>query len=93
MPDIRKVGIISGLMSECVNMGSMKRGMQKKQDQTSPSYEDNPWALTPKLVFITGRITSDNLDSLVEITQKKQQENRILFPGVSLVHLQESPSW
>ena len=31
MPDIRKLGIISGMMSEAVSMGSIKRGMIKKE--------------------------------------------------------------
>jgi hypothetical protein len=57
MPDIRKLGILSGMMSECVNMGSLKRGMAKKQEQSSPCYEDNVWVTNPKIAFMTGRLT------------------------------------
>ena len=71
VPDLRRVGLISGMMSECVSKGSVKRGLEKKEDSTVPAYEENIWAITPKLVFMTGRITQDNLESLVEMAERK----------------------
>ena len=86
MPDIKKLGIISGMMSECVNMGSLKRGMAKKEGQSQPCYEENPWVVAPKIAFMTGRLTTDNLDSLIEMVDKKVKENTIMFPGLSVVY-------
>jgi hypothetical protein len=57
MPDSKKLGIISGMMSECVHMGSIKRGLPKKEGQVAACFEDNPQAISPKLVFMTGRLT------------------------------------
>jgi hypothetical protein len=93
MPDIRKLGIISGMVSECVSMGSIKRGLPKKEGQMSPAYEENVWAILPKLVFMTGRITYDNLETLTQMAENKTAAGRnVMFPGVSLVHLNEAES-
>ena len=74
------------MMSECVSNGSLKRGMAKKEGQSSPCYEENPWAAAPKIAFMTGRLTTDNLDSLIEMADKKVNENTIMFPGLSVVY-------
>lgn len=92
MPDIRKLGILSGMMSECVNMGSVKRGMAKKEGQSQPCYEENQWVIAPKIAFMTGRLTTDNLDSLIEMADKKVKDNTIMFPGLSVVHTSEVSS-
>lgn len=41
---------------------------------------------------MTGRLTTDNLDSLIEMAEKKVKENTIMFPGLSVVYTSENAS-
>ena len=33
MPDLKKIGLLNGYMSECVNQMQIKKGVQKKEGQ------------------------------------------------------------
>ena len=87
--NLKRLGAISGYIEECVNQGSLRRGCPKEESSV-PKHEDNHWALDAENVFIAGRMTKDNVESLIEAVEAKSESNidkRISFPGVSIVHL------
>lgn len=73
-------------MAECVRIGSQQRGMLK-EESALPRFETNEWALTPDNVFISSRMNKDNLEALVEMSERTDKnQNKICLPGVSIVH-------
>ena len=58
-----RLGSISGYLEECVNLGSIRRGFLKEESPV-PKHEDNVWAMDVENVFISGRMTKDNIESL-----------------------------
>lgn len=93
--DLTKLGCISGLLLEAVHQGSLRRGIKKREEQFEPEYENNYWATSPKVVYISGRITQDNIDVLEEMSDRGNTkiDRRILFPGVTLAYLRESDAF
>ena len=86
--NLKRLGSISGYLEEAVNQGSKRRGFLK-EESTIPKHEENSWALDAENVFISGRMTKDNVDTLEELTEAKPHQKvdkRISFPGVSIVH-------
>jgi hypothetical protein len=68
----------------------MRKGLPVNEDGNEITHEENDWAITPTTVYIPGRISDDNLHSLVELSEKKSKvdsEKSILFPGITLVYL------
>ena len=92
--DLIKLGCIDGLVEEAVSLGSTMRGLQRKEDNNEPEFEHNPWAITQREVFMSGRVNQDNLDVLQEMADKGKEkiDRRVLFPGVTVVHLNEDDS-
>lgn len=85
--DLKKLGCFSGFMAECVKIGSSQRGMLKEESAV-PRFETNEWALTPDNVYISSRMNKDNLEALVEMSERQERnKNKICLPGVSVVHL------
>ena len=73
-------------MAECVRIGSQQRGMLK-EESALPRFETNEWALTPDNVFISSRMNKDNLEALVDMSERTDKnQNKICLPGVSIVH-------
>jgi len=88
-PNLKRLGSISGYMEECVNLGSQRRGFLKEESSV-PKHEENIWAMDVDNVFISGRMTKDNIDSLSDVVDSKPDssiDRRISFPGVSIVHV------
>ena len=78
-------------MAEAVHQGSLRRGLKKRESHLEPEYETNYWCTSPKEVFISGRISKDNLDALEEMADygNSKIDRRILFPGVTLAYRKE----
>ena len=68
--NLKKLGSISGYLEECVSQGSKRRGYLK-DESSIPKHEDNQWALDAENVFISGRMTKDNVDTLIEVAEAK----------------------
>jgi len=66
--DHKKVGCINGIMTECVAQGSTSRGLEKSADLDMPKFERNPKALSARYVYMSGRLTPGNLESLLEMS-------------------------
>lgn len=45
--DLVKLGCICGILDEAVNLGSIRRGAKKREDQLDPEYEPNYWSTSP----------------------------------------------
>ena len=59
-----------------------------KEESAVPRFEPNEWALTPDNVYVSSRMNKDNLEALVEMSERPDKnQNKICLPGVSVVHL------
>jgi hypothetical protein len=90
-PNLRKVGCLGGMITECVNQGSSRRGLPL--DSQQGTHEENDWAISPSEVFMAGRLSQENLDSLVELCGNSRTDRCIVFPGVSIVYLNEDDAF
>lgn len=90
-PNLRKIGCLGGMITECINQGSSRRGL--KRNSTQGTHEENDWALSPEEVYMTGMLSRENLDSLVEMSGQKGDGKCVLFPGVSIVYLSEEDAY
>ena len=92
--DHKKVGCINGIMTECVAQGSTSRGLEKSADLDMPKFERNPKALSARYVYMSGRLTPGNLESLLEMSSGGGyvKERKLTFPGLSLVYQNEKKS-
>lgn len=54
--DLVKLGCISGILVEAVSIGSTRRGLLKSES-TEPEHEVNYWAMNPRRVYISGRLS------------------------------------
>lgn len=79
------------MVTECINQGSSRRGLPKDSEQGT--HEENDWAISPEEVYMTGRISQENLDSLVELSNSGKNDKCIVFPGVSIVYLCEDDAF
>ena len=93
--DLSKLGCISGLMEEAVNQGSLRRGCKIRDEFGDKEYEPNYWSCSPQVVFVSGRISKENLDALEEMADfgNNQVDRRILLPGVTLAYLKEADAF
>jgi len=41
MPELRNLGCLSGIMSECISLGTYRKGMAIKEGQSQPQFEEN----------------------------------------------------
>lgn len=74
-------------MAECVNQGSLRRGLPKKEGVSVPTFEDNAFTLTTDYVYIASRMSNDNLMSLVSMVEKKNLP--LVLPGITVVSTTE----
>ncbi len=72
-PLLSKLGCLSGYLHECVYQGSMRKGLPVNEDGNEITHEENDWAITPTTVYIPGRVSDDNLHTLVELSEKKSK--------------------
>lgn len=54
-PNLRKIGCLGGMVTECVNQGSSRRGLPLSSQQGT--HEENDWAISPDEVYMSGRIS------------------------------------
>lgn len=87
MPDLKKIGLLNGYMSECVNQMQIKKGVQKKEGQLQPCFEESYWNLDVDHIYIGSRLSNDNLLSLVGMVETKNLD--LVLPGMSIVSTTE----
>lgn len=63
------------------------------RDSQQGTHEENDWAISPEEVYMTGMLSTENLDSLKEMAGAKGDANCVLFPGVSIVYLSEEDAY
>jgi len=94
VPELKKLGCLSGLMVECVNQGSQRRGLPKMSRRQLPTFCENELAVSPGYVFLSGFISQENLTVLTDMASSNLKKDRcILFPGVVVVHQSESDAF
>jgi len=54
-PELRKAGCISGLLYECVHLGSLKYGREKSSDPNAPKHQENIFSISPSEIYMAGR--------------------------------------
>ena len=52
------------MISECVNMGSRRRGLEIADGQDTPEFEENSLSLDSDVVYMAGLMSSENLSVL-----------------------------
>lgn len=90
-PNLRKVGCLGGMITECVNHGSSRRGLLLNSQ--AGTHEENDWAISPDEVYLTGRVSQENLDSLIELSGSSKTDKCIVLPGVTIVYLNEDDAF
>jgi hypothetical protein len=63
------------------------------EQQTTLTHEENDWAISPEEVYISGMLSQENLESLVELSGSSKSDKCIAFPGISLVYLNEDDAY
>lgn len=63
------------------------------RDSSQGTHEENDWAVSPAEVYMSGRLSKENLDSLVEMAGFSGNSSCVLFPGVSIVYLSEEDAF
>ena len=88
---LRAIGCLAGLTAECINRGSLRVGLPI-EDGEHPTHEDNDWSVTAEQVYLSGRLSQENLQSLIDM-KESDSRGKILFPGISVCHLNEKDAF
>ena len=92
IPEIYKLGALSGVLCELVNLGSIKRGLPRDANGKPTGHEENEWCLQPEFVYLPGRFTDDDVDLMKGMCEKQQtpvSRSSFIIPGISVVYLDE----
>jgi len=54
-PELRKVGCLSGLLYECVHLGSLRSGCEKSSDPNARTHQENRFSISPSMIYMAGR--------------------------------------
>ena len=85
---LNRIGSFAGLCYECINRGSVRQGLPIL-DGEHDQHEENDWALTAGEIFLSGLLSQDNLQSLIDLKEDEKGQSKIQFPGTTLAHLNE----
>ena len=88
----RNMGLLAGLTSECVNQGTKREGLEVEEGEHE-SHEDKDWSIEADQIYMSGRLSEENLQSIIDMKQDENVTNALLFPGMSVAYLQEKDAF
>ena len=69
---LRNIGQLAGLAFECVRRGSERVGLPVDEgNPDAATHEDNPWSLAAEHIYLAGRLSQDNLQSLIDMNAEE----------------------